>query len=220
MQYLLVQNKTIVHLGPITWKPRMIQTELNDLLEQEELKTSFTVPQTEQGYILLSDGFEIFPISQHELPAFDPIYEHLEGPLWTYENDSAAATYNVKALDLGLIKTKLKQKAADERVHRENLGTILTLDVGVVNLKTDFASRSQYATIYSTATDSTTFKSNGVFLTLTKDDLLKVVTTVNDYIHTQFAWEKDIWSKIDAASDSDSLKSIVIVEPVNNAIKL
>jgi hypothetical protein len=62
MNYLLVQNKQMVILGPITWRQRFIQTEINDLIDDGELTIDYTVPATEQGYINIGDGFEIFPV--------------------------------------------------------------------------------------------------------------------------------------------------------------
>jgi hypothetical protein len=52
----------MVILGPITWRQRFIQTEINDLIDDGELTIDYTVPATEQGYINIGDGFEIFPV--------------------------------------------------------------------------------------------------------------------------------------------------------------
>ena len=47
--YLLVENRQIVHLGPIPWRHRFIQSELDDL------EVDFVVPQSEQGYIKINE---------------------------------------------------------------------------------------------------------------------------------------------------------------------
>lgn len=220
MQYLLVQNKKIVHLGPINWKQRFIQSEITDLIEQEELKTPFQVPSTEQGYLALTDGFEIFPVTLN-IPDFDSTYQHLVGPTWTYTNNVATGTYLVQDLDLVNIKAKLKEQAATVRFNKENVGTSTTLKSGVISLATDRANRQQYSTILSTiGTGTIQFKSNGQFLTLNEADLTQMTKAVNDYVHSLFDAEKVICDKIDAAKDIATLKAIIIQEPIQNAIKL
>jgi hypothetical protein len=220
MQYLLVQNNAIVHLGPITWKQRFIQSEITDLIEQEELKTPFQVPATEQGYIALTDGFEIFPVTL-DTPSFDSTYQHLAGPTWTYTNNMATGTYIVQDLDVVHIKSKLKEQAASVRFSKENVGTSTTLASGVVSLATDRANRQQYATMLSTIGTSTIqFKTNGQFLMLNEADLTQMTKAVNDYVQALFDAEKVICDQIDAATDIATLKAIIIQEPIQNAIKL
>ena len=79
MKYILVQNQTTVLLGPMYWKPRMLQSELDDI------EISYIVPPAEQGYILVNSDplIEIFPITETITPEFNSLIEHLSGPRYT-----------------------------------------------------------------------------------------------------------------------------------------
>ena len=213
MNYLLVQNKQIVILGPITWRQRFIQTEINDLIESEELSIDYTVPATEQGYINIGDGFEIFPV-ELTTPAFDPIYEELSGPFWTYENNVATGTYTINTLNIEKIKGHLKQVVATERYRKQNLGTTVAIANTTFSISTDTNTiNSLLSLANNTGSNTINYKSPNGFISLTGADIQNIVNQIHDYIQTQFNWEKTTNETIDDTDDITALQTIEIVEP-------
>ena len=216
MNYLLVQNKQMVILGPITWRQRFIQTEINELVESEELSTPYTIPATEQGYIDIGDGFEIFPVDL-TTPAFDPIYESLAGPFWTYENNVATGIYTVNNLDINVVKANLKQVVANERYRKQNLGTTVTVTNTSFSVGTDTNTINSLISLASaTGLDTINYKSPNGFISVNGADIENIVSQIHAYVQTQFNWEKTTNETIDAASDVATLQAIEIVEPPAN----
>jgi hypothetical protein len=214
MNYLLVQNKQMVILGPITWRQRFIQTEINDLIDDGELTIDYTVPATEQGYINIGDGFEIFPV-ELTTPAFDPIYEELSGPFWTYENNTAYGSYTVVQLSIERIKGHLKQVVSAERYRKQNLGTTVAIANTTFSVSTDTNTiNSLLSLANTTGTDTINYKSPNGFISLTGADIQNIVNQIHDYIQTQFNWEKTTNETIDVTNDITLLQAIEIVEPI------
>lgn len=203
MNYLLVQNKQTVLLGPIVWKPRFIQSELDDL------EVSFIVPPTEQGYIKINDDLEIIPIVEAQDPGHDPLYEELAGPFYNYTNNTAAMYYTKYDRKLDDVKGNYKQLAAAARYTRETSGTSATVGDNTIALATDVASRANYLNLLNTVGEGTiNYKTNGVFITLNATDLQALVDAVNVHVQDAFNWEKGILDQIDAAASIEELKAI------------
>ena len=212
MNYLLVQNRQTVILGPINWRQRFIQTEINDLVDAGELTNTYYIPATEQGYIDIGEGFEIFPVNL-TTPSVDLTYQHLAGPFWTYENNVATGTYTPYDLDIDAVKANLKGIAASERYRRQLLGTTATVADVSFFVSTDTGTLNQFVSLVaSVGTNTVNYKSPVGFISLTGSDFQIIVDTINNYIQTQFNWEMTTEQTIDAANDIDTLKNIVIIE--------
>ena len=125
-------------LGPIEWRHRFIQSELDDL------EVSFTVPPAEQGYIKINDNFEIFPVGEPVGESLDPNFEQPIGPTWQFvdvekvldENPqqravvivpTAIPTYGKQDKDLGEIRTTVNSLVASIRYNKEQAGTKVIL---------------------------------------------------------------------------------------------
>jgi hypothetical protein len=213
MDYLLVQNQSIVHLGPVTWKQRFIQSEINDLIDSGELNVDYTVTPVEQGYINIGDGFEFFPVSL-EIPAYDSVYQHLAGPVWSYTANVATGTYTVIDRPINDIKSSLLTLAASERYRKECLGTTanVTSSNVTISLATDPANRGQYVVLLNSMTSNTiNFKTSSGFIELSNTDIQIMVTAVNNYVQSQFNWEQEIHNQVNDSQDTSTLKSIQIL---------
>lgn len=213
MQFIISQNKQFIKLGPIDWKQRFIQHYFDDL------NIAFTVPATEQGYIKVSNEYEIFPVTNTVMPNYDPEYEQLVGPFYTYANNAATATYTKTDIPLEAVKNKMKQAAADERFKRENAGTTTTVQGKTVELYTNRQDRNMYVQKYSFMADGTTasWKFNSGWLDITKVELASMIATGASYIQDQYDWERTTVASIDAATTAAELKLIEIV-PANTLL--
>lgn len=211
MKYLLVQNKTTVLLGPVEWRPRFIQSELNDLYDNGEKATAYTISPTEIGYIDCNDGFEIFPITNSTGDTHDPIFEQLEGPFYTYADNQATETYNILDADISSCKTKLKSKVTVLRRAKQVLGTTVTIGDITVNVGTDDTELQKYVAALAVINDDViNWKFNGEFVELNSTSLLHIIDTIRAYVQSQFDWEKSLYETIDAASDLTTLKAISV----------
>lgn len=208
MNYILVENRQIIHLGPITWRQRFIQSELDDL------EVDYQVMPVESGYIKINDNFEIIPIADTVNPDFNPIYEELSGPFWAYSDTSVSNEYIVIQRNIDHVKSTLIQIAANERYRKENLGTKAVVQGQEVSIDTLRSNRNTLAQSFLLMTDTDTlqWKFPEGWLTLSYSDAELVVKASAAYIQAQFDWEKSIIDSITNASDVDTLKEIVIVE--------
>lgn len=215
--YILVENRQIVHLGPFAWnKYRMLQSELDDL------EVVFTVPPIEQGYIRINDNFEIFPVTDVVSPEIDPNFDSPVGPTWQYINDGAVATFDKADKSLDEVRATIKSVAAAIRYNKEAAGTKVTIAEGVeVTADTSRDGRAIFVQVYSTLPDggSVDWKFPEGWMNVTKEQLGLIIAGGFTYIQEQFAWEKDIGDRADAAGTMDELKAIYIevvpvIEPV------
>lgn len=211
MDYLIVENRQTVHLGPMNWRQRRFQEEINDL------EIEYTVPVSEQGYIKVNDSLEIFPVSL-EVPAADPLFECFAGPFWTYGDDIAIGKYEVESLNIATIKANIKSVVASKRYEKEVAGTTIALQSNVVSLDTTRENRNGFAQIHSQMQDDSVidWKFSSCWLTLTKEEVKTIVNTINSYVQEQFTWEKTVVDTVDQASTVDELKQIYSELAQNN----
>jgi hypothetical protein len=216
MEYILVKDRQQVILGPMPWRARYIQTELNDLVEAGEKSTQFTISQTENGYVDCQDGYELIPVTFIPIN-HDSTYQYLEGPFYTYEDNTAVGWYIIHDNDISLIKPLLKQVAKVERQRRQALGTTITINNIEYQVSTLDTELQKYTAAYTSIGEgSINWKFGDSFEALDASRLESVINAIRSYIQTQFDWEKSIHESIDAATNIDELKAITIVEPSPN----
>lgn len=208
MQYVIVENKQSILLGPMDWRVRMFQSELDDLEIDFQLS-----PSEPLQYQKITDEVEIYPVVAVNVPDLNPTYEHLAGPFWSFDNYEAVGTYTVHTSEIDVIKGNLKNLAAAERYRRQNLGT--TIDIGgqTIFVGTDIDSLNKYVSLLNAVGSETiNYKSNVGFISLGQSDLQSIVDTINSYIQTQFNWELETSQMIDNSGSVEELKAITITE--------
>lgn len=212
MQYLLVENKQTVLLGPIFWRHRFIQTELDDL------DIDYTVPPVEPNTCLkITDNIEVYPIAEITADSCDTRFEQLAGPFWNFDNNLATGHYTTAPKSLDTIKSEFKQVAANERYRKEIAGVRVTVQDTVVTVDTSRDGRNIFVQKYTSMSDTDTvqWKFPETWLTLSKSELGTVVAAGAAHVQSQFDWERAIVAQIGSAGNVDELRAIVIVEPVN-----
>lgn len=212
--YVIVQNKQTVLLGPMPWRQRMFQSEINDLHDQGEITVKYEILPVENGYVNLGEGIEIFPVFDTPLPEHDNVYETVAGPFWNFGNNIASPSWNVVPVDINVSKTMLKNLAASERYKKEIKGTKTTVQGKEVTLDTSRNGRLIFSNASNISDVGTTnWKFPEGWLNITKAQLGTIVSVGTAYIQAQFDWEANISSQVDAATNVEELKAIVIVEP-------
>jgi hypothetical protein len=206
-KYILVKDRTELILGPIEWKQRFIQSELNDLGLRGQ------VPPVEVGHITLDDGYEIFPIISSNADEHDPVWQELVGPTFTYEEDAAHEVYTMRDRQLNYIKDTLKQQLANERYRREVSGFTMNIKGQDVIISTAREDRQQFLDVLETVGNGyVSWKFNTGFINIVKSDLESIVAARKNYIQEQFLWEKAVHESINLASTIEELKAIKIVD--------
>jgi len=209
-QYLLVLNQEQVILGPFDWKQRYIQSEFDDLYENEEISFKYQVAPIDTGYIDVGGGYEIFPLTNIVSPDIDPNFEQPIGPFYTYDNNEATATYQKTDRNIIDIQNTIKTVAASLRYTKEIAGTITIVQGTTVTIDTSRDGRAIFVQAYSTMGDSDVigWKFPECWLNLTKSDLGICVGAGVAYVQSQFAWEQNIDDQVNNASTVEELKNI------------
>lgn len=217
-QYLLVLNQEQVILGPFDWKQRYLQSEFDDLYDNGDISFQYQVAPIDTGYINVGEGYEIFPIITPTQPDFDTVFEDPIGPFYTYVSNTASATFSTQDRPIPWIQDTVKQTAAAIRYTKESAGLSVNTSVGLINVATDRTSRLQYTNLMvSMGSNTINFKATTGFFTLSNTDMELIVSTIHDFVQTQFNWEKGINDQITDATSVDELKTIYTsLFPVSN----
>lgn len=207
--YILIQNRQTVLLGPMSWRQRMLQDEINQLVDEGELSVKYEVPPVEVGYVNLGDNVEIFPVTM-EPPAFDALFQSIAGPFWTFTSNSATGSYTVHDGDIASIKGNLKNILAVIRYNKEQTPFAHTVQGQTVTLDASRENRNVFVQKYQfmADTDTVDWKFPETWLTLTRAELGEIVLAGANHIQTQFDWEKGYADRIDAATTIAQLKTI------------
>ena len=218
MQYILVQNKQTLLLGPMDWRPRFFQSEINDLIDNGDLTTDWKSPPIEPGYVDLGNGFEIFPVVESIKPSIDDDFEQHAGPFFTYDKDGAHESYTTIPHSIDTVKSNLKNLAAKVRHHKENnLNTKVTVKTNgkIVTIDTSRENRHQLLHKHLALQDKDqliNFKAPEGWVKLNKNDFNNILFAIDRHIQTHFDWEYDTHAKIDSTSTIDELKIIKSAE--------
>lgn len=212
MNYVIVQNKQTVLLGPMPWRQRMFQREIDDLLDAGDISQRYTIPPIapETNYLDLGEGIEIFPVINTDVPAYDPFYEQLAGPFYTYNNNEASAIYNAVPVSLDMSKAALKQVVTDNRYKKEQAGIKLTIQGNEITIDTARGSRDIFLQTYATMgeTETINWKFPEMWISVTSTDMALIVSSGKAHIQTCFNWELSTHTAIDAATTVEELKAI------------
>lgn len=206
--YILVENRQIIHLGPMPWRSRMFQSVLDDL------GVSYTVSPTEQGYVKINENFELIPVGQSNSPDINEQWEDPIGPFWTYtEGDTIEAlpTFYKKDKPIDQIRQFIKDTVAAQRYIKESAGTQVEIRTGVsITADTSRDGRAIFVQVYSTLPDgaSVNWKFPEGWYEITRAELGTVIAGGFAYIQSQFEWEKSYTDRIYAATDIAELKTI------------
>lgn len=233
--YVLVENRQIIHLGPIPWRHRFIQSELDDL------EVNFTVSPAEIGYVRINDSIEIFPVGEAIGDGGDHRWEDPVGPTWEFVERQvelprpeflpegaptpttwireAIPTYSKQDKPLDQIRQMIKDDVAAKRYVKEAAGTQVEIRPGVmVTADTSRDGRNIFVQVYGTMADDATvdWKFPEGWFNITKAELGAVIAGGYTYIQTQFEWEKTYSDRVDGAMTVSELK--VIYDELNPVV--
>lgn len=210
MEYIMVQNRQTILLGPMPWRARFMQSELDDL------GIDYQVPLADpESYIDVIEnsgtitGIEIFPV-EVVVPEHDLRLHNLGGPYYSYYNNLAYGEYTLLEKSIDQIRGNLKNIIAAQRYQKEVAGTTIDIQGMTVPLNTSREGRLQYDNLLNSIGDKTiSFKTSNGFVTLDAAAVKAIIDTIFLYIQDQFAWEQSMHNIIDAAQTFDELKQLL-----------
>lgn len=211
-QYILVENRQIIHLGPMPYRPRMFK---DDLLYS--LEVDYPLPQNDDpGYLKINDNIEIIPITVDSTPPYDINYHYLSGPFYNYSDEEVEMYYTVGDLDLNSVKINIKKTTAPIRYQREISGTTINFNGIDYYLDTTREARQNYLQKYISMNDgeSVNWKFSQGFVNLSKEMLLQIITAIENHVQSHYDWELNKHSEIDACTTIEEIKMVEIVPPI------
>lgn len=209
MQYLLVQNRSSVLLGPVFWQPRFITSILSDA------GIDWAPPPVgPESVVQIADNTEIYPVTSITQPQYNPVFEQLAGPYWNYSDTGAVGHYTIVPRELSAIRSTLLDQTAAERWRREIGGIQYTIGDQTVTVATDRESRNVYTQKILSLDDTTAvqWKFPQGWVTVTKTDLIALLGAIDTHVQAQYDWEAGIVEQISAAQTVTELQEIVIIE--------
>lgn len=212
MDQIIVKNRQSILLGPMPWRQRMFQKEIDDLFDAGDISVRYEIGPIapESKYLDLGEGIEIFPVVSLNVPAYDPLYEQLAGPYYTFTNNEATASYNAVPVSLEQSKGALKVVVTDNRYRKEQAGIKLTIQGNDVSIDTARGSRDIFLQTYAMMNDTETinWKFPEMWIPVTKADMGYIVSQGKAHIQNCFDWELSTHGQIDTAQTVEELKAI------------
>jgi hypothetical protein len=209
MQYVLVENKEYVILGPSDWRKGFFQSEIDDLGVDYDLPRG--APSEK---LTINESLEIYPVHSVVEPPHASLYEHLGGPFWAFETGQAKGWYNVREHSIERVRANLKGLAAAERYRKEISGTNLNINGVVHKLDTSRDARALLAQKLLGMPEDTAvqWKHDSGWVQISKTDVQALIIAIDSHIQDAFNWEKAINDEIDSAGSVEQLKTLKIVE--------
>lgn len=203
-------NQDFVILGPIEWKPRYMADIISD--------------ETGQKVTIINDDIEMVPydilpgirirycnVATVHQENYDERIHHIQGPVWTYNNDgSATATWHQADKNIDLVKGELKNIIAANRYKKETSGFIATIQDKKVHIDTSRERRDAFQSKYLVLSEEEVVNwkfSNGI-LPLSKSEILNVMSSINSHIQGCFDWETNKIAEINSCTTLEELISI------------
>lgn len=207
--YVLTHNDQVL-LGPIQWNSRMFNAVIED---DTEIITHITPSDVSTVPIDLGNGLMIRACSTDH-PPLNTKTQMYQGPFWTFTATTGLASFTVVDKPIDLVNKELKEVLANERWKKEQAGTTVVIQGQTVNISTDRVTRDQLAVQLLLMGDNDTISwkfDSSTWLTLSKNEIASAVAAGRIHIQTQFDWEANVITQIDAVNTHAELDSIAIL---------
>lgn len=209
MNFILIENETTVHLGPMAWNQRMFQNVIKD-----ELGVDITLPISNDNSQVfeINANFKLIPAEVIYPNTHNPKIEQFAGPFWSVTNNFGTGTFTNVPANIDAVKNALKATVAQNRFVEETKGITLTIQGQEVSVTTARVERDIFlqALQLMGPSDTRLWKFNDIWLTLTQSDLQNIVTAVVTHIQDAFTWEQSKVVEIDTATTLVALDGIVL----------
>lgn len=185
----------LVHDNQIKVGPRDYHTGFfTDYLETINESYSFPFNAPTEALSINENTF-LVPVQDPLIPDYHPVTEQLAGPFYDVNTTSITGTYSVVDVPIDSARNKMKEIIAAVRYIKENKVIDVTVQNTTVKVDTSRGSTRDFWTqtfLLMGDNDTKLVKFiNGVWLTLTKSDVVAILTEINDTVQTAFNWENE-----------------------------
>ena len=209
MFVIVYQNSVI--LGPMRWNRFRFENEI-----AEELEIQVTLPDRNDNLqaIVINQDLKILPVVGTPEPQYNSKIQFLNGPFWQFTETQAISSYVAQDKTIEAVKNQLKSEVANERYRKEISGVKTTIQNTEITVETDRETRNVFVQKFTLMgeNDTVNWKFPETWLTLTKADLGAVVAAGVQHIQSQFDWEMNKVTEIDACTTLTQLDQVVIRE--------
>lgn len=211
MLYVLINNNYVIN-GPRNWNYHSFESTLEDDLE---IITKLPIQKSDDTPIIIDENTKIVPANLI-YPSHNSKIEYLDGPYWTFEENSATGTFEVKPKIIEYVKQDLISETAAVRYEKESAGLKVTIQNTEVTIDTSRGNRDIFVQKYVLMgdVDTVNWKFPECWMELTKTDLGIIVSAGAAFVQEQFNWEMDKIAEIDACVTLEELDAVVIREVV------
>lgn len=205
--YVLVNNNQVLN-GPRNWNYRSFESTL-----EEDLGITIKLPMKKEdtSVFVVDEVTKIYP-SELLYPEYNSKIEYLHGPFWTFSEDKAIGTFEIKPNEILGVKNVLKAQAASVRWQKEIAG-IKALVQGIeVTLDTSREGRNIFVQklLLMSGDETVKWKFPEGWLVISREELSQLVTSGVSHIQRQFDWEASKLQEIDACQTLEELDRIEI----------
>jgi hypothetical protein len=214
MYAVVYKNKVLV--GPMSWNRGIFQGSLK---KQGIDQTLPRVAPNDLPYII-NDDAKIMAVEEVR-PRINTMVEYHYGPLWEITESKAIANFQVVDNPIEFAKNNFKNLVSSERYKKEVTNIKINIQGIEITLDTSRDGRNFFTQKYLAMADNDTinWKFKEGWLTLTKNDLQLIVSSITTHVQSAFDWEKTINDQIDAATNKDELTTIEIVKKKENKVE-
>ena len=211
MLYVLVDGQYVVN-GLREWNAISFQNTLSD---DYEINYVLPMQKTDIEPIVISDTLRILGASL-TYPNYNSKIEYCDGPYWTYENNFATGTFEVKDQPIDFVKSTLKNIVSSNRYNKEISGASANVQNTIVSVDTSRINRNTYVNAYNLMADTDTlnWKFSEGWLVLTRDEMKLVVDAGANYVNAQFEWELLKTEEINNCTTLEELNAVDLGYPV------
>lgn len=202
----VVVHKGRVVLGPMGWKQKYF-TDVLKIRHNTKVDVPGVAPEVLPLAIGENTAIHRVIINQ---PEIDTAVEYLYGPIWDLSSDTVVANYEIRDLSVVDARNNFRTIAATERYKKEIAGFKLVVKDTEVFIDTSRESRTIFVqkVLSMEDYDVVNWKFAEGWISLSKKDLIYIVSELNKYIQAAFDWEKLVNTEIDSATNKEQLKSI------------
>lgn len=208
MLYVLTYDNRVLN-GPRGWNYRSFESTL-----QDECNITYKLPvdYNEPGSLKISSNVTIYSAQEDKNVDHNPKIEYLHGPFWNFDTGVALGTYQVVSHPVDAVQSTLKQVVANHRYNNEISGIKVTVQNTSIQIATTRGDREKWTLWANQGIDNLKHKFNGVWLTLSNDDIKTIANAIHGHVQTHFEWEANKHEEIDACDTLEKLNAVELVK--------
>lgn len=204
MQYVILYQGRVIW-GPHEWNPLSIENAIGLLVGGDIAIGMDPV----LGRLEQNNDFAILRVKEEVTPPHNEIFQALEGPYYYHNVNDGSTTikWNVVPNHLPYAIGRIKSIVEGKRYQRENASIEINIGGNRYDFPTSREQRSQLA-IQSVYGQPVSWKIGGVWVDMTHEQLVDVLSQINQHVQQCFEWERNTVASLEACTNIEQLQAI------------